>query len=90
MADKNCIIKDGYKPTKLQALLEDFILSEYIVAEVIMPRDRNPLNQYRSLKTAINRLNYQLTLRVKCMNDKLYLINQPLLEKYKEEYCHGE
>lgn len=89
MADRNCIIKDGYKPTKLQQLLEDFLLCEAPVVEIIMPRDRNPLNQYRSLRVAINRLNYQHTLRVKCKDDHLYLINQPKLDKYKEEYCNG-
>ena len=89
MADRNCIVKDGYKPTKLQQLLEDFVLCEIPVAEIILPRDRNPLNQYRSLRVAINRLNYQRTLRVKCKDDHLYLINQPLLDKYKEEYCNG-
>lgn len=89
MADRNCIVKDGYKPTKLQELLEDFLQANIPVAEVVLPRDRNPLNQYRSLRVAINRLSYHLTLRVKCKDDHLYLINQPLLDKYKEEYCNG-
>lgn len=89
MADKNCIIRDGYKPTKLQQLLEDFIVADIPVAEIIMDRDKNPLNQYRSLRVAINRLNYQLTLHLKYSDNHLYLINKPLLEKYKEEYCNG-
>lgn len=83
----NNAVKGGYKPTKLQALLEDFLAEEIPVAEILMARDRNPLNVYRSLRVAINRLNYQLTLRVKSKDEHVYLINQPLLEKYKEEYC---
>lgn len=79
--------KKGYAPTKLQALLEDFMAEEIPVAEILMARDRNSLNVYRSLRVAINRLNYQLTLRVKSKDDRVYLINQPLLSKYKEEHC---
>lgn len=89
MAKSVTILKDGYARTKLQELLEDFMVAEIPVAEILMPRDRNPLNVYRSLRVAINRLNYTITLRVKSIGDHVYLINQPLLEKYREEYCNA-
>lgn len=77
----------SYKSTKLQALLEDFMGCGYIVAEVLYDRDRNPLNVYRGLRTAANRLNYASTVHIKYKDNKVYLINSTLLKKYKEEYC---
>lgn len=84
MANNTIILKDGYARTKLQELIEDFMIEEIPVAEVMIERGRNPLNTYRSLRVAINRLNYHITVRVKSIGDHVYLINQPLLEQYRK------
>lgn len=89
MSKPNVTVKGGYARTKLQELIEDFMVAEIPVAEVILERGRNPLNAYRSIRVAINRLNYHLTVRVKSIGEHVYLINQPLLEQHRKE-CENE
>ena len=81
---------DGYNPTKIQTLLDDFVRSGYIVAEIISDEPRKPSSIYSTVRAAIVRLNYTLTVKVQWSardNTKVYLINKPKLKKYKEEYC---
>lgn len=76
----------GYKETKLQRLLNDFIQAEIPVAELVWEQDeyRNPSSAYSAVKTAINRFKLG-NIQVKVIEKRLYLFNTVLYEKALEE-----
>ena len=76
----------GYKETKIQRFLNEFIASDIAVAEVILePQEYSNISSaYSAVNNAIKRFkNANLSVHVK--DKKLYLINKFLYEKALKE-----
>lgn len=69
----------GYKETKIQKLLNDFVASNIAVAEVFFEvgEYKNTTSAYSAVNGAIKRFKMQ-NISARVVNKKLYLINQVL------------
>lgn len=83
-------VKDfkGFKETKLQKVLNDFLRAEIAVAELIWTEDeyRNASSAYSAVKAAIKRFKHN-NINVRVSEKRLYLFNVLL---YEQELNKGE
>ena len=78
----------GFKETKLQKVLNDFLRAEIPVAELIWTEDeyRNASSAYSAVKAAIKRFKHN-NINVRVSDKRLYLFNVLL---YEQELTKGE
>ena len=67
--------------TDLDQTLEDFIKMHVPVAECDVSSYKSPYTAQSSITSAIRRNHHESTIKARVRGDKLYLCNQPLLEK---------
>ena len=75
----------GYKETKIQRTLAEFIKAEIAVAEVILEEGeyRSVSSAYSALNSGIKRMNHA-NVAVKVKEKRLYLINKLLYDEAVE------
>lgn len=68
------VVNQLFRPTKIQAILEEFMSSEEIAVRCILDEGeyRNIKSAHSSYSTAIRRLKYPIRVRV--LNGDIYLI----------------
>lgn len=78
-----------YKMTANQELLEDFIKSEYIVADVNYRIDQNPQVVVNSINRSIKLFNKHLTVKVVRKENRVFLVNIVRYKRWKEAQDRG-
>lgn len=81
-ADPKDVFKSGYKHTKLQAVIEEFIATGIPVAKAVLENGEysNAASAQATLTNAAKRYSNG-TVKIKAINNEVYLINLVLLDK---------
>ena len=75
----------AYKMTQNQELIDNFIASGYIVADVNYRLDQKPETVYNSINRSIKLFNKHLTVKVEKRENRVFLVNIVKYKRWKEK-----